>query len=304
MPLGDEIKPLTWSSAPPGLHEYLEGKRAALEIWREGSRRRDAVYHQPGRLSIGSEMHLIQDANVFAAMAALEGSRLEEAGARDEAWDWYLAMLRCSRLIGRHGPLVQRLFGARIHALAARLHPPMGGRPASGSRTAPPGTARHSGCRCPDPTSLRGDQARLSVVPQHRGGYDELRVDDARLWPAFSPCSGAGNGPAGSARALPAVRFSVQRFRLRASNDQERSRCAIRLLIANWLAQADRPAGRRARLAIRKPTWIYADDPSAPAAARAVMPELLAKALDRYRDRRVLVWPGSRPGRPSLGGRR
>ena len=47
----DEIKPLTWSSAPAGLREYLEAKRAALEIWREGSRRRDAVYHQPGRMS-------------------------------------------------------------------------------------------------------------------------------------------------------------------------------------------------------------------------------------------------------------
>ena len=86
---GDEIKPLTWSSAPPGLREYLEAKRAALEIWREGSRRRDAVYHQPSEVSMSSVMNLIEDARVFAGMAALEGSRLEEAGARDEAWDWY-----------------------------------------------------------------------------------------------------------------------------------------------------------------------------------------------------------------------
>ncbi len=78
---GDEKKPLTWSSAPRGLREYLEAKRAALEIWREGSRRRDALYHQPSEASMGSVMNLIDDAKLFAAMAALEGSRLEEAGA-------------------------------------------------------------------------------------------------------------------------------------------------------------------------------------------------------------------------------
>ncbi len=33
-----EFKPLTWPSAAPGIRDYLEAKRAALEIWREGSR--------------------------------------------------------------------------------------------------------------------------------------------------------------------------------------------------------------------------------------------------------------------------
>ena len=100
----------------------------------------------------------------------------------------------------------------------------------------------------------------------------------------------------------PAVRYPIQRFRLRASNDEERSRRAIRLLFANWLAQADRPASGRARLAIRKPTWIYADDPSAPAAARAVIPELLAKALDRTEIARFLFGLDPDPGDPPWEG--
>jgi hypothetical protein len=77
------------------------------------------------------------------------------------------------------------------------------------------------------------------------------------------------------------VRLPVQRIRLGASNELERTRRAFRLLFANWLAQVDRPDGRRTPLALRKPIWIYADDPSAPAAARAVMPEFLARVLDR-----------------------
>ena len=138
---GGEIKRLTWSSALPGLREYLELERAALEFWREGSRRRDAVYHQPGRLSFGSEMNLIEDANVFAAMAAPRG--LAPRGHRRAGRS--LGLVPCdtsmqpahrpawdarSALIWREDPLPGRL-----------LHPPMGGRPASRSRTAPTGTA-------------------------------------------------------------------------------------------------------------------------------------------------------------------
>ena len=39
------------------------------------------------------------------------------------------------------------------------------------------------------------------------------------------------------------ARLPVQRFRLDASNELERSRRVFRLLFANWLAQVDRPAG-------------------------------------------------------------
>src|SRR5579883_2549056 len=111
---------LTWSSGSPTSRGYLKDMRAALEIWREGSERRDALYYQPAEISIDSVITLASDAAVLTGLAALEGSRLEEAGERDEAWRWYRAMLRSSRLIGRHGCLVQRVYGAQVHALAAR----------------------------------------------------------------------------------------------------------------------------------------------------------------------------------------
>jgi hypothetical protein len=115
-----EIKSLTWSSAAPGIREYLEAKRAALEIWREGSRRRDALHHQPARMTSASGFPSLQDTIALAGLAALEGSRLEDAGAKDEVWDWYRSMLRSSRLVGRHGSLNYRYYGERIHALAVR----------------------------------------------------------------------------------------------------------------------------------------------------------------------------------------
>ena len=54
----------------------------------------------------------------------------------------------------------------------------------------------------------------------------------------------------------------------------------MRLLFANWLAQMDRPAAQRAPVAIKEPVLIYAADPTAPPAARAVAPEVLNKAID------------------------
>ena len=46
----------------------------------------------------------------------------------------------------------------------------------------------------------------------------------------------------------------IQRIRLHATNDVERSRRVTRLLFANWLAQVDKPASQRAAIAIQKPT--------------------------------------------------
>jgi hypothetical protein len=72
----------------------------------------------------------------------------------------------------------------------------------------------------------------------------------------------------------------IQRIRLHATNDVDRSRRAFRLLFANWLAQVDRPASERAPIAILNPTVIFAADPTVPFAARAVAPEVLDKAID------------------------
>ena len=99
------------------------------------------------------------------------------------------------------------------------------------------------------------------------------------------------------------VKLPLQRIRLGLNNEPERTRRVFRLLFANWLAQADRPPSRQAPLAMRRPSWIHADDPTAPAAARAVSPEVLARALDRL-EIAFLFDAGGEPGRsgrPALG---
>jgi hypothetical protein len=297
---GGEIKPLTWASATSGIRGYLSAKRTALDLWREGSGRRDALYYQPGRITVSSVIDLIPDARTFAGLAALEGSRLEEAGAWEEAWNWYLAMLRCSRLIGRHGVLVQRQFGARIHALAAQrirhwaAEPHLGAEPL---RRALNDTLEADALTPPVSEAIKLDYLCSLGSLESMARFERTMRDFSRPLSLFG-----GKQPSLLDPLVPwPIRQSVRRVRLHASNELERSRRAFRLLFANWLAQVDRPAAERAPLAVRNPTWIYASDPTAPFAARAVSPESLARALDRL-EFSFLFGNDSDPGDPPWDG--
>jgi hypothetical protein len=70
-----------------------------------------------------------------------------------------------------------------------------------------------------------------------------------------------------------------QRSKVAASNDVERSRRILRLVYANWLAQCDRPPAARAKVAVCDPITLYEPDPSAPYAARAIAPQVVARVL-------------------------
>ena len=277
----NDLKPLTWSLASTDLRDDLEAKRAALEVWREGSGRRDALYHQPGLMKINTRLSLMPDTIHFAGLATLEGSRLEDAGKQDEAWDWYHAILRSSRLVGRHGGFVQRLYGERIHALAVRCILRWAADPRVGAtqlRRALHDTLTADALTPPVSEAIKIDYLMAFRPVENMTDFEGMMRSSGLMIPL------AGGREMGLLdRLVPwgAVRLPVQRMRLGASNELERARRAFRLLFANWLAQVDRPAGRRAPLALRKPIWIYADDPSAPAAARAVTPEFLARVLDR-----------------------
>jgi hypothetical protein len=105
-------------------------------------------------------------------------------------------------------------------------------------------------------------------------------LEEMRVMVRDIPMPGGRFGLLEQIVAATGAKSQIQRICLRATNDVERSRRATRLLFANWLAQIDKPAGRRAPIAISKPTLIYAADPTAPPAARAVASENLNTAID------------------------
>jgi hypothetical protein len=280
----EKNKAPSWSSVDPGVRAYLERNRAALESWREGSGRPDAVYIQPAELTTDTIIPLIQDAYDLAALAALEASRHEEKGEMGDAWTWHRALLRASRLYGRHGVLIQRHRGARIHALACRQI----------LRWAADPRVNVTLLRQALDDALAADALTSPLSEALKLGYlSDLRMlRELNIRPVQPlPLPGGKGGLLDRVVTPLAIRHSIQRFRLSATNDPEKSRRASRLVYANWLAQVDRPPSKRARIAIPPPTLLYAAGPTAPPAARAVRPEDLIDAIEHTTLGRMMYVP-------------
>jgi hypothetical protein len=263
----------TWSSADQKVRDYLEQNRPALEIWREGTERREALYHQAGETATDTTLPMAQHLRTFSQLAGLEGSRLEEQGAMEEAWSWYRAMLRASRHLGRHAVLIERQMGAYDHEQAARRIIHWAAEPRVNAfllRRALNDALVADALTKPMSESMKLDYVVcLRELEEQRQALGEI------------PLPGGPNGWFDKAVTAAGVRNHVQRARLRATNDVERSRRVLRLLYANWLAQVDRPAAERAPIAIQKPNVIFAAGPSAPPAASAIAPQDLKAAIDQ-----------------------
>ena len=263
---------LTWSKAKPGVRSFLEGNRYTLEIWREGSERPDALCHQPSELAFDMTLPLLQEVFLHSGMAALEGSRLEEQGAMADAWAWYRAVLRSSRMVGRHGVLVERRFGAHMHELATRCILRWAANPRVDA-----GMLRRA---LKDVSAADRLTPPLSEVLKSEYLMAVRELDELITMPREVPLPGGNTGLL--SRVPPTLISSreIQRIRFRASNDPEKSRRVLRLVFANWLAQVDRPASQRARSATHSGLLIYEADRAAPPPARAVTPDVLSAAID------------------------
>jgi hypothetical protein len=268
-----DFSKLTWSKAGFEVRGFLEQNREALELWRNGTERPDALYNQPGGLAIDTILPVVQEMRSLANLAGLEGSRLEEKGAMNEAWTWYRAILRSSRHVGKHGVIIERLVGASIHEKAVPRVLSWAADPRADSKLLR--RALDDAVAAEAMTPPLSEALKLEYLMYLRD-LEELRVMVRDI-----PMPGGRFGWLEQMVAPTGAKPQIQRIRLRATNDVERSRRAMRLLFANWLAQVDKPSKDRASIAVQKPTLIYAADPNAPAAARAVDPDDLNKAIDR-----------------------
>lgn len=110
-----------WAPIPPSLLEWSTTNRAALEVWKRGVKKPDALYMQakdfdPYRVQPGlfTEMRLIHRA------AEIETMRLLDEDRFDEAWDLCRMQFRAANLIRRHGEYYQGLGGVGLSNLPRR----------------------------------------------------------------------------------------------------------------------------------------------------------------------------------------
>jgi hypothetical protein len=262
---------VTWSTSAPEVRAFLEESRPALEAWRAGTKRPDALYYQPGMLAADSVLPVVQNLRMFGWLAALEGTRLEEKGAMAEAWSWYNSILRCSRHAGKHGVVIERMVGAAIFETACRRISHWAADPRVDAVVLRRALAE----------SLEADALTPPLSESMKLEYlmfvrdlKELRVIADEI-----PMPGGQSGWPEKLATSTGTKTQLQRARLRITNDLERSRRVLRLLYANWLPQLDKVAAERAPIAIRNPIVIYANDSSAQPSARVLAPTDLDAAI-------------------------
>jgi hypothetical protein len=262
-----------WSEAAPQVRAWVDQNQEALDVWRRGTERPSALYHQPKDLTFDTLLPVDQGLRQLDLMAGLRGSSLEEQGDAAGAWTWYRAMLRCSQHLGMHGVFIERLIGRACHEDAAERVTRWAANPKTGVallRRALDETIATE-AMTPPPSEAFKTEYVMIMRELNRPGRMIHAVSQVR-----QGVPGRGPGWAKSAVGLW-VMGEAERAVMSARSDPERSRRVLRRLFANWLAQCDRPPDRRARARpLGDRAMLFEPDPSTPPAARALSPEELA----------------------------
>jgi hypothetical protein len=235
----------------PEVLEWLEKNRPALEVWRRGTERSDAMPVDdvvPRWSSIAFDQLLYQ----WLRVALTEASRLEHEGDLEGAWRWHKARLRALLLANRRKGMELRRGTVDVFSDVARRAGDWAKLP---KVTVP---------------MLRAAIADVeAMAPLHGAEADSLKADYLALMADFDgfadPKNGhpdlatrAANLPQAS-RASPLAGLTSQiippeplrplyaRVASFVEAEPERSRRIARMIFANWLAQADKkPADRPA----------------------------------------------------------
>ena len=263
-----------WSKATPTVRRWVEANREAMELYRRGAERPDAL--PPAGPSYSRASELWSALQSLKDLALLEGSRLEEGGDMAGAWGWYRAVLRAASHVGLRGTMFDRMEAQRWHDEARKRLGPWAADPRMTPamlRQALDDVIAGESLMPSESDTLKADYQfmdRLLTDPRWQNPGRERLV-----WSLKKITVGSGDyqldeGLIGS--IVDAWRFWRR--------EPERSRRVIRLAIANWLAHDDRPAGRRPapdpNVSGRYDFYAFGLD--APAGARALSPA----ALDRW----------------------
>jgi hypothetical protein len=247
-----------WAKAAPEVRRWVDSNRQALEVWRAGADRPEALFVQPDEMTITTVSSTIQSVRDMAWAGLLEGSRREQAGDLDGAWAMYRAALRSSRHIEMHGVTVWRVLG-RSMLRQAGVHVK---RWINDEQVSAPTLRRAiadlGACAAMTPPAsdiVRTEYFGTRDALSRPARWTEWEIEDnMTTWYNQIPW------------ILTAKHF------LR--HEPERSLRVLRLIVAGHLAQCDRPPAARPKL-VSSDFMIYAHDQATPPSVRALAPEQL-----------------------------
>jgi hypothetical protein len=270
-PLWSGPKTSEWSETSPEVRDWVEKNRPALEVWRRGTNRAQAAPLPSGDRS---KTHM-WDADLMSwlRIALLEASRLEDEGDVAGAWRWHKARLRAMMLMGRRGGLMARqVLVFQLSQIVARAQ----------------AWADDKNVTVPLLRQAIADIEATATL--HDRNSDVLKreylrcLDEFKQIPAiFDEDDLRRSGLAGAAvgnRFVPPepLRKPYRMFELMLNVEPERSQRLARLVWANWLAQADKPAASRTKVISTYPLVFDADPGVKPLIDPASLARLAATA--------------------------
>ncbi len=266
-----------WSNADPAWRDHVEASRDALAVWLRGTARPDALYLQPKDVNAGTILPVIDDLKGLGRMAAMEGTLRLDRDDPAGAWTWFRAILRSSRHCGRHGCMIERSVGVALHAVAYRRLAKWAADPRVDAALLREALAEVIAVDARTPPASDGLKMEYRMFLKLLGEHGDAL--DRNLALIASPPSSGDLSSCWKYWAAPGARGAVQGACLALKDERERSLRVGRLLVANWLAQVDKPAGLRAE-AVHQGPLIYRSGGGDPPASRAISPEDLARWYD------------------------
>jgi hypothetical protein len=211
------------------VERWLAVNRAAMETWKLGSQRENALETAPSEyrsLSI-DDLLARRASSSFTRLALVKADRLTRQGKAREAWEWHRAALRTSRHFAMHSDIIARLVSAWLYAEASQVVISWSARP---ELTA---------------TDLREVLAETLAIDAMTPRVSEcLKVEYISAVKSFD-------------ENLEQWKLGGRLFK--AFGARERAHRSLRLIFANWLSQVDRPLFRRAELRPGEPELFEVD---------------------------------------------
>jgi hypothetical protein len=264
-----------WPSAGPEERRWFDQSREALDLWRRGTGRPDALYISPHSINVATLLPVIQGLRSFSLLATLEGTRLEAEGNLDGALDWYIAILRSSRHCGKKGIIIERLVASGLGSVAtARILAWLKDPQVEAASLRRLLAALIEADAMTPPAS---DSIKAEYLMMIRSFGDPAFDDPEALIPSHALPPAWTTGPG----------RTLVRLVRRIKTEPERSRRVSRLIVANWLAYCDRPKSTRPTLGTVGPSSVplttsslllYPIEPDAPADLK----RLTTAEIDRW----------------------
>jgi hypothetical protein len=273
-----------WSKAAPAVRQWVERNREAMELFRRGADRPDALN------SAGASGHVrtyeLWSAFVsFKDLALLEASQLEDQGDLGGAWAWYRAALRVTCHVGLRGTTFERRFAQNWNGEILRRLEAWAADPRTDAATLRRALDDVLALGLLTPVESYTLKADLQILEN-----DLTNRHNPGRWRLLNRLRKVTVGSADYQLDSDTVGAIADAWRFW-RREPERSRRVIRLAFANWLAYYDVPADRRGGpdLDVSGPFDFYQFGADAPAQARALSPRALDRWLRSTSDAQILL---------------